>query len=120
MKTIAHYLKPRKNGTICNRPWAPCATKALSLPLIPREMAAYYEKYDHTYEFVLDDIVFFTGAELEKQVCSEVVRFARRVHSKQQVYSYDTTSGAILTPEGAEQTYSDFLSAHRPRWADYK
>lgn len=120
MKTVAHYLKPRKNGTIINKPWAPRATKALSFPPLPHEMVTFYEQHDHTYEFVLNDIVFVTGAELEKQRCCEKVRFARRVHSKQKVYTYDTTKGVVLTPEGFEETYSAFLMAHRPRWADYK
>ena len=120
MKTVAHYLKPRKNGTFCNKPWAPGATRSLSLPALPGELTAYYERHDHTYEFVLNDIVFFTGAELEKQRSCATVQFARKVYSKRKVYVYDTNAGVVLTPEGGAQSYREFLLEHRPFWADYK
>jgi hypothetical protein len=120
MKIIAHYLKPRKNGAFCNKPWAPRATRTLSLPALPRELIAYYEQHDHSYEFVLNDIVFFTGAELEKQRSCAWVSFARKVHSKRKVYVYDTNADVVITPDGEAQSYRDFLLEHRPHWADYK
>jgi hypothetical protein len=69
---------------------------------------------------VLNDIVFFTGAELEKQRSCAWVSFARKVHSKRKVYVYDTNADVVITPDGEAQSYRDFLLEHRPHWADYK
>lgn len=138
MHSFAHYVRPG-TGRPIDEPWAPPNPKAThSLPPLPEDLSAFYDRFEESYEFYLGELTLkspsWIKAAFEAAAVGEgqqkVVDFAVHTDHRRRTTTFFYDPGRQLifyrvsdgdAGDGERRagiTLRTLLTRYRPSWAD--